>query len=104
VPESPRLNAVTSGFVLSAAVAVLVNTVLACLKDAYAPLKTFMKSLTGHDWTTQGCIDLLLFVALGLLFANTGLVQKMDVNRLIRTLVAAVAIATTGLAVWYAFF
>jgi hypothetical protein len=104
VPESPRLNAVTSGFVLSAAIAVLVNTVLACLKDGYAPLKASMKSLTGHDWTTQGCFDLLLFVALGLLFANTGFVQKMDANRLIGALVAAVAIAAAGLAFWYAFF
>jgi hypothetical protein len=34
-------------------------------KDADASLKAFLKSLADHDWTTQGLIDLALFVGLG---------------------------------------
>ena len=92
----------TSGFALSAAVVVLFNTLLACVKDADAPLKNFMRSLTGHDWITQGLADLILFVLLGLLFLK--LRVAMDGTRLIAVLVGAVAIASVALGTWYALF
>jgi hypothetical protein len=98
------LTAATSGFVLAAAAAVLLNTALAWAKDAYAPLKGLMKSLTGHDWTTHGLVDLLLFVGFGLIFTKTRVVEKMDPNRLVGVLVGAVGIAALGLALWYAVF
>jgi hypothetical protein len=99
-----KLTAATAGFVLAAAITVLVNTALACTKDAYAPLKLFMKSISGHDWTTQGLFDLLLFVGLGFFFMRIRVAEKIDPNRLIRVLVGAVGIAALGLALWYAFF
>ena len=43
--DSAKLTPYSSGFVLAAAITVLFNTALACAKDSYAPLKTFMKSL-----------------------------------------------------------
>jgi hypothetical protein len=58
------MKPVTSGFVLAAAITVLFNTALAWAKDAYAPLNTFLQSLTGHHWTTHGLADLLLFLGL----------------------------------------
>ena len=99
-----KLTAATSGFVFAAAITVLVNTALACTKDAYAPLKLFMKSLSGHDWTTQGLFDLLLFVALGVIFMQAKVAEKIDPNRLIGVLIGAVGMAALGLALWYAFF
>ena len=42
-PESPKLKAATSGFVLAAAIAALFNTALAWARDAYAPLNGIMK-------------------------------------------------------------
>jgi len=63
-----------------------------------------MKSLTGHDWTTHGLVDLLLFVGFGLIFTKTRVVEKMDPNRLVGVLVGAVGIAALGLALWYAVF
>jgi hypothetical protein len=99
--EAAKLSAATAGFVLAAAIAVLFNTALAWAKDAYAPLKGLMKSLSGHDWTTQGLVDLLLFAGLGIIFTITRLAEKMDPNRLIRVLVGAVGIAGLGLALWY---
>jgi hypothetical protein len=56
-----NLTATTSGFVLAAVITVLFNAALSCAKDAYAPLKAVMKLLAGHDWTTQGLVDLILF-------------------------------------------
>jgi hypothetical protein len=101
---STTMSSATLGFLLAAAITVLFNTALACLKDAYAPLKEFMRSLTGHDWTTHGLVDLVLFVGLGFLFASTKLAEKIDPRRLIAGLIGAVAIAGLGLALWFAFF
>lgn len=102
-PERETLSPVTSGFVLSAAITVLFNTGLAWSKDAYPPLNSLMKSVSGHHWTTHGLIDLGLFVGLGLAFTKTRATQKMDPDRLIRILVGAVVISMIGLTLWYGF-
>ena len=93
----------TSGFVLSAAITVLFSTVLACLKDVNAPLKAFLQSVAGHDWTTQGLADLVLFLVLGFIFTQTGALEKIAPDRLIAVLIIAVAIAGLGLGLWFAF-
>lgn len=98
-----RVPAVTSGFTLAAAITFIVNTALACAKDASAPLKGFMKSIAGHDWTTQGLFDLALFVVLGFIFAKTRAADRIAPAGLVAILIASVAIATAGLALWYAF-
>jgi hypothetical protein len=95
--------ATTSGFVLAAAITVLFNTALSCAKDAYAPLKAVMKSLAGHDWTTQGLIDLVLFVGLGFIFMQTSAAGKIDPIRLIGILIGSVMISGLGLVLWFAF-
>ena len=97
-----KLTAATSGFVLAAAVTVLLNTALSCAKDAYAPLKAVMRSLTGHDWTTQGLIDLFVFAGLGLIFMSTRVGDRIDPSRLIAALIGAVAIAGLGHCLWFA--
>ena len=99
--ESPKLKAATSGFVLAAALTVVFNTVLACMKDTWAPLKNLMKSLTDHDWTTHGLIDLLIFAGLGFFFVKSRMTEQMNPSRLIGVLVVAVASAVLGLALWY---
>jgi hypothetical protein len=97
-----KLTAATSGFVLAAAITVLFNTALSCAKDAYTPLKVVMKSVAGHDWTTQGLIDLALFVGLGLIFMSTRAAERIDSSRLIASLIGAVVIAGLGLCIWFA--
>ena len=101
--DSPKLTPATSGFVLAAGITVLFNTALSCAKDAYAPLKAFLKSITDHDWTTQGLIDLLVFACLGLIFMKARTGERMDPGRLIASLIVAVAISGFGLALWFAF-
>jgi hypothetical protein len=88
--------------VLAAALTVVFNTALACVKDTSAPLKNFMKSLTDHDWTTHGLVDLFLFVGLGFLFTKSRMTEQMNPSRLIGVLVFAVASGVLGLALWYA--
>jgi hypothetical protein len=67
-PDTASLGRANAGFALSAAITVLFNTFLACAKDADVPLRTFLASLSGSDWLTQGLTDVILFVLLGLLF------------------------------------
>jgi hypothetical protein len=102
--DSPKLSRVTSGFVLAAAMTILINTALACAKDASPQLKAALKSVAGHDWTTQSLIDLALFVGLGLIFTNIRAAQGIDSRRLIAGLIGSVVIAGVGLALWYALF
>jgi hypothetical protein len=100
--DSAKLTPASSAFVLAAAITVFVNTAIACAKDAYAPLKAFMKSVAGHDWTTQGLFDLAFFAGFGLIFMNTRSAEKMDPSRLIAALIGSVVIAGLGLALWFA--
>ena len=104
MPADEKLSATASGFALAAGITALLNTALSCAKDAYAPFKDFLKSLTDHDWTTQGLIDLALFVGLGIIFTTTRVGERIDPSRLIAGLVGAVVIAGLGLVLWFAFF
>ncbi len=92
--DSADLTPASSGFVLAAAITVLLNTVLAC---------AIMKSVAGHDWPTQGLFDLVLFAGMGLIFTYTGIGEKIEPNRLIAALIGAVVIAGLGLALWFGF-
>jgi hypothetical protein len=82
---------------------VVLNTALAWAKDAYPALNEFMKRIGGHHWTTHGVVDLLFFIGLGFLFTKTRAAEKIAPNRLTTVLIAAVAIAGLGLALWYLF-
>jgi hypothetical protein len=101
IRDSLKLGRASAAFALSATITVLFNTFLACAKDAYQPLSRFMASLAGHNWTTQGLADLVIFFGLGLIFLQTGWAGKMDPRRLIFLLTAAVVVAGAGLFVWY---
>jgi hypothetical protein len=93
----------TKGFVLAAAITVLFNTALAWAKDSLPALNNFMKSLTGHHWTTHGLVDLALFIVLGLIFTKSEAVSKIDPDRLTTALIGTVMVASLGLAIWYVF-
>jgi hypothetical protein len=102
--ESGNLAPATSGFVLAAEFTIVFNTALSCTKDAIAPLKALLKSIAGHDWTTQGLLDLALFVGLGLILMNTRIVERVNPGHLIAGLIGSVVTAGLGLAIWFAYF
>ncbi len=103
-PDSAKLTAATSGFVLAATITVLFNTALAWTRDAYASLNGFLKSLTGSNpWIGHGLADLVLFAVLGFIFTKTRIAERTDANRLTGALIGAVVISGLGLAAWFAF-
>jgi hypothetical protein len=102
--DTSTLGRESAAFVLAAAITVLFNTALAWAKDAYDPVNTIMKSLTGHHWTTHGLADVILFAGLGLIFLKTGVAERISPNRLISVLTWSVAAAGIGLVAWFALF
>ena len=99
-----RFGRARTAFALSAAITIVLNTVVACTKDAYHPLQMFMASLSDNDWTTQGVADVILFVVLGLILLKTSLSEKIDPPRAISLLVGAVILGGVGLLSWYALY
>jgi hypothetical protein len=99
--NEPKLDRAAAAFGLAAAVAVVFNTLLAWVKDSYEPLNAFMKSLSGHHWTTHGIADVVLFLALGMLFMSMGVGAQMSPRRVITTLAVSVVIAGLGLVAWF---
>jgi hypothetical protein len=98
------LGRAKSAFALAAAITILFNTALACAKDADQPLSRFMGSVAGHNWTTQGLVDLILFFGLGLVFTKARWAERIEPRRLISLVVAAVIVGSVGLVAWYALF
>jgi hypothetical protein len=94
-----ELKGPAAAFGLAAVIAILFNTVLAWVKDAYDPLNTFMASLTGHHWRTHGLVDVVVFFALGYLFTYRNV--HLSGLRLAALLAAASVVAGGGLAVWF---
>ena len=99
-----KLGRASAAFVLAASITFLFNTALAWAKDAYSPLNSFMKSLTGHHWTTHGLADIIVFVGLGFIFMNTNVAEKISPDRLVSILIWSVAVASLGLVAWFALF
>lgn len=93
------LDHAAAAFGLSAAIAIVFNTLLAWIKDAYDPLNTFMASLTGHHWITHGLADIAVFVILGLIFMQRGF--SMDGTKLAVLVAGAVVVGGGGLALWF---
>jgi uncharacterized membrane protein SirB2 len=102
--DNAKLGRANAGFAMAAGVTILFSTVLACVKDAYRPLNNFMNSVAWHNWITHGIVDVILFVALGMIFSKSGLAERIAPRRLISFLVVAVTAAGVGLFLWYAVF
>ena len=79
--ESQALDKLSAGFGVSFLIASIFNGLLIVAKESYAPLKDWMKSLSGHHWITHGIFVIVLFIVLGYLFSGAGLVKKIDADR-----------------------
>jgi len=93
------LDHAAAAFGISAVVAILFNTVLAWIKDAYDPLNSFMAALTGHHWITHGLADIAVFVIVGAVLMGRHV--SMDSTKLACLVAGAVIVGGGGLALWF---
>jgi hypothetical protein len=78
--EDQALDKLSVGFGISFLIASIFNGLLIIAKESYAPLKNWMKSLSGHHWITHGIIVIVLFIILGYIFSKTDMDKKIDAN------------------------
>jgi hypothetical protein len=79
--ENKALNKLSIGFGVLFLIASILNGMLIVAKGNYAPLKNWIKFLSGHHWITRGIFVLVLFVALKYIFSKVHLGQKIDVDK-----------------------
>ena len=90
------LKGPAAGFGLAAAIAILINALL-----AWEPLNAYMASLVGGDfWRTHGVAAVVAFFAFGYLFTYQKF--RIDGFRLAGLLAAASVVAGGGLVLWFA--
>lgn len=99
--SAKEMEATAAAFGLSAAITVVFNVVLAFIKDAYAPLNTFMAHLTGHHWRTHGLADVILFFVLGWIFSSSNIPAGGLTKGLATGLAIAVIAASAALGLWF---
>jgi uncharacterized membrane protein YjfL (UPF0719 family) len=94
-----KLDAISLYFGIAAAVAIVFNTVLALVKDGYKPLEKGMANITGHHWITHGIVDLLVFIAIGIVLLKMR--KQINEDKLPNYLIYSVVTASFGLLAWF---
>jgi hypothetical protein len=93
------LDGAAAAFGISASVAIVFNTLLAWVKDAYDPLNSFMAALTGHHWITHGLADIAVFLVVGAILMQRHV--SIDGTKLAVMVAGAVVAGGGGLALWF---
>lgn len=90
--QEPALSRYTAPFGWSLAVCAVLNAVIVIAKEKSKSVNGWMQRMTGHHWTTHVLIVLLMFLALGFIFAQTNRQgeTKNSGDRLARIVVAGV--------------
>jgi hypothetical protein len=84
----------TVSFGLALAVTSLLSALLVVLKELNEEtVLAWMKVATGHHWVTHGVLDLVLFLLLGIVFAQLGWGARVSGNALALTIVTSVVLS-----------
>ncbi len=79
--EHQTLDKLSVGFGISFLIASIFNGLLLIAKESYAPLKGWMKSLSGHHWITHGIFVIVVFIVLGYVFSGRDMYMKVDADK-----------------------
>jgi len=89
----------TAGFSVSAMIVFFLNMGLVWAKELHPPLKAFMKSVSGHHWTTHGITMVVTFLLLGFLLSRSTRLQQL--RGITSLLVASVILSALGILGFY---
>ena len=95
------LDHTATAYGIAAAIAVLFNTLLAWVKDAYDPLNNAMAKTLGHHWTTHGVAVVLVFLIVGFMLSRSSADWIKSRYGAVYMLCGAVVLAGLGLAGWF---
>jgi hypothetical protein len=102
--EGNELGKFTRSFGLSLAITSVFSALLVVVKELNEhSVLAWMKAATGHHWVTHGVLDIILFVVLGLILAQTGGGRGVQISSksLINTIIGAVVVSGLIIAGFY---
>lgn len=91
-----------AGFALSAAIAILFNTLLVWGKETYPALSSWMKALTSHHWISQGLLVVAVFLLLGFILSKSNL--KFKTTTLTWVILTSSVVSAIGIIFWFILF
>jgi hypothetical protein len=92
-------NKLISATLKSATAYIILMTIVIIVADLFAPLKDFLKSVTGHHWTAKGLLGFIFFVVLATVLNFT--TQDDDVSKNISWTIGATVLGTVAISVFY---
>lgn len=99
--HNEEIGKYTSSFGLSLGLTSLFNALLVVIKETNeSTVLAWMKAL-GHHWVTQGILDVIVFVALGLLLAKMGESWRRQPNKVTAVAIGGVVVGGLIIAGFY---
>jgi hypothetical protein len=102
--EESGLGKYTRSFGLSLAITSVLSALLVVVKELNEhTVLEWMKKATVHHWVTHGVLDIILFVVLGLVFAQMGGGRGVQISAkgLVNTIIATVVVSGLIIAGFY---
>lgn len=87
---------------IASSIAIIFVTVVTIVAELVAPLKNWLKTLSGHHWTSKGILSLLLCVVV--LFLLYFAKINVDAKKIKNVLFAMIGITVLGSLVLFIFF
>ncbi len=100
--QSGAIGKYTASFGLSLGLTSLFNALLVVIKETNETTVLAWMKASGHHWVTQGILDVIVFVALGLLLANMGESWRMQPNKVTAVAIGGVVAGGLIIAGFYA--
>lgn len=92
-------NSTIKGYGISYSITAIFSALLVVLKESSETVHGLMVALTGHHWVTHGVLNLILFVALGVIFSRQEL--NMSGNMLIKLVVGSTILSGLIIATYF---
>lgn len=80
-----------TAFGISYAITSILSALLVVWKETSETVYDVLASITGHHWVSQGVLDVIVFVGLGVLLSRTSM--QMTARSLIATVVGATLVS-----------
>lgn len=87
------VGANATGYGIAYAVTSVLSALLVVLKESNDAVLSALAAATGHHWVTHGILDVVVFVALGVVLSRMGGGLRMSGNALIATVVGATVVS-----------